>query len=116
MGNAIFLRYPLNMETKFLIESSRGSLECRACGSNDLLQALDLGLSPVANSLPPLESEKSENSYPLKLMICRDCFLGQIAEYETPDQIFSSYPYLSSTSSYWVDLSRICHTGTFNLA
>jgi hypothetical protein len=86
-----------------LIESSRGSLECRACGSIGLLQALDLGLSPVANSLPPLASDKSENFYPLRLMICRDCFLGQIAEYETPDQIFSSYPYLSSTSSYWVD-------------
>ncbi len=39
-------------------------------------------------------------------MICQTCQLGQIPEFETPDEIFSTYPYLSSTSSYWVEHAK----------
>jgi hypothetical protein len=86
--------------------SHRGSKECRGCGSPELFIALDLGLSPIANSLPSLHTSECEPSYPLTLMICQTCQLGQIPEFETPDEIFSTYPYLSSTSSYWVEHAK----------
>jgi hypothetical protein len=83
--------------------SQRGSTECRACGSFDLFVALDLGWSPIANSLPPLNLAINEPKYPLALRICGECQLGQIPEFKSPGEIFSSYPYLSSTSSFWVE-------------
>lgn len=86
--------------------SARGSSICRACTSSELDLIIDLGSSPIANSLPSINSEFKEAAYPLRLRICRQCNLGQISEYETPEQIFSIYPYLSSTSSFWVDHAR----------
>ena len=87
-------------------ESDRGSSICRACNSGDLRLVLDLGQSPIANSLPRADSPVDEKTYPLRLYTCGSCQLGQIAEFETPEKIFGSYPYLSSTSQYWVDHAR----------
>jgi len=92
--------------------SSRGLTCCRACEASNLEQLIDLGFSPVANSLPEANTRVLEPSYPLVLNFCRVCLLGQIAEFETPEQIFSVYPYLSSTSTSWVkhaeDFARAC--------
>lgn len=94
------------MSQVFEETSSRGSILCRACESTELDLIVDLGSSPIANSLPPKDSEVVEMTYPLRLRICRQCLLGQISEYETREQIFSIYPYLSSTSSYWVEHAK----------
>lgn len=86
--------------------NQRGTALCRACESSRLNIILDLGSSPVANSLPDFQSEVNEALYPLKLAVCEECDLGQIGEYETPDEIFTVYPYLSSTSSTWIEHGR----------
>jgi len=88
--------------------SLRGFAYCRACGSDSLRALINLGDSPIANYLPNAGTVIMEAKYPLNLVICNSCNLGQINEFETPDQIFSDYPYLSSTSSSWLK-----HADTF---
>jgi SAM-dependent methyltransferase len=67
----------------------------------------DLGMSPLANSyLPPDRANSMEPFYPLRALVCGNCFLVQLEEFETPERIFSDYAYFSSYSSSWVQHSR----------
>jgi SAM-dependent methyltransferase len=80
---------------------------CRFCGAP--LQAVftDLGMSPLANSyLPPERANGMEPFYPLRALVCSNCFLVQLEEFETPEAIFSDYAYFSSYSSSWLDHAR----------
>jgi SAM-dependent methyltransferase len=80
---------------------------CRFCGAP--LQAVfaDLGSSPLANSyLPPERVNAMEPFYPLRALVCGNCFLVQLEEFETPERIFSEYAYFSSYSSSWLAHSR----------
>jgi len=86
--------------------NGRGVIYCRACDSRNLREVIDLNSSPLANSLPPLVSDKNEKFFPLLFKICEDCLLGQIGEFESPEEIFGFYPYLSSTSSTWLEHGR----------
>ena len=47
-----------------------------------------------------------EPFYPLRALVCASCFLVQLEEFETPEQIFSDYAYFSSYSSSWLEHSR----------
>jgi SAM-dependent methyltransferase len=80
----------------------RGVGKCRACLSSSLKVVLNLGSSPIANTLPLLEDERTEPFYPLVFSVCTNCNLGQIGEFESPESIFSDYPYVSSTSKSWL--------------
>lgn len=82
--------------------TARGTEICRACGSTALRSVLDLGRQPLANRLL-LAPDDPDPTYPLHLKICTECGLGQVGEFVTPDDIFGDYPYLSSTSAYWVE-------------
>ena len=48
-----------------------------------------------------------EPFYPLKVTVCPRCFLVQLAEYVSPEHIFSEYAYFSSFSSSWVEHARV---------
>lgn len=85
--------------------TARGIDYCRGCDSPDLFLALDLGESPLANSLASTPGAPLRR-FPLQLRICRNCSLGQVGEFESPEEIFSEYPYLSSTSDTWLDANR----------
>lgn len=88
-----------------VIAKGRGVDFCRACSGKNLFLALDLGSSPVANSL--LQSPTSISpSFPLELRVCADCNLGQIGEFLSPDILFEDYPYFSSTSQTWLEKSE----------
>ncbi len=64
-------------------------------------------MSPLANSyLPPERANAMEPFYPLRALVCEKCFLVQLEEFETPEQIFSDYAYFSSYSSSWLEHSR----------
>jgi SAM-dependent methyltransferase len=64
-------------------------------------------MSPLANSfLSEDELGQMEPFYPLRALVCHECFLVQLEDYETPDAIFSDYAYFSSYSSTWLDHSR----------
>jgi SAM-dependent methyltransferase len=80
---------------------------CRFCGYAVEAVFVDLGSSPLANSyLPPEAVNAMEPFYPLRALVCGQCFLVQLEEFETPQRIFSDYAYFSSYSSSWIEHSR----------
>jgi SAM-dependent methyltransferase len=80
---------------------------CRFCGTQLTHIFADLGVSPLANSyLSEDELGQMEPFYPLRALVCHECFLVQLEDYETPDVIFSEYAYFSSYSTTWLDHSR----------
>ena len=80
---------------------------CRFCGAAVEAVFADLGMSPLANSyLPPEAANSMEPFYPLRALVCGECFLVQLEEFQTPERIFSDYAYFSSYSSSWLDHSR----------
>jgi SAM-dependent methyltransferase len=80
---------------------------CRLCRSPLEHVFADLGMSPLANSFVPADRAAAmEPFYPLRALVCADCLLVQLEEYETPAGIFTEYAYFSSYSSTWVEHSR----------
>ena len=80
---------------------------CRFCSAPLEAVFADLGMSPLANSfLPPERVNSMEPFYPLRALVCGNCFLVQLEEFETPEAIFSDYAYFSSYSSSWLEHSR----------
>ncbi len=80
---------------------------CRFCGAPVTDVFADLGMSPLANDYLPAERVNAmEPFYPLRALVCARCFLVQLEEFETPEQIFSDYAYFSSYSSSWLEHSR----------
>jgi len=73
--------------------------KCRICGSDNFVPILDLGNTPLANSLLTEDQlETPQMSYPLTLVFCPACTLVQITAAVPPEQLFSQYLYFSSYS------------------
>lgn len=49
---------------------------------------------------------KGESFYPLHTYVCARCFLVQLEEFESPEQIFSDYAYFSSYSESWLSHAK----------
>jgi SAM-dependent methyltransferase len=82
--------------------------KCRSCGSPDLTSVLDLGYTPLANALlSEDELNYSEPTYPLELVLCRECSLVQITATVSPEVLFSEYLYFSSFSDTLLDHARM---------
>jgi SAM-dependent methyltransferase len=80
---------------------------CRFCRTPLEDVFADLGVSPLANSyLTPEQCGQMELFYPLRALVCSQCLLVQLEEFETPQRIFSEYSYFSSYSSSWLEHSR----------
>ena len=79
---------------------------CRFCNSRLEHVFLDLGKTPSANSYLKQEDLIGEKTYPLCVYICEECFLVQIPEILTPDELFSNYAYFSSFSDIWLDHAK----------
>jgi SAM-dependent methyltransferase len=68
---------------------------------------VDLGMSPPCQSrVLPEQINSAETFYPLRVHVCHDCFLVQLGEYLSPDEIFTEYAYFSSYSDSWVSHCR----------
>jgi len=81
--------------------------KCRLCSSNLVNTFVDLGTSPLANSyLASEQLNETEPFYPLHVYVCNSCFLVQIPEIQTPEQIFSDYAYFSSYSESWLNHAK----------
>jgi SAM-dependent methyltransferase len=65
-------------------------------------------MSPPSNSFLTVEQLNNPEIYlPLKLWICKDCFLVQIDEYKNAREIFNNdYVYFSSYSTTWLKHSK----------
>jgi hypothetical protein len=82
-------------------------VNCRFCGRTLEQTLVDLGVQPLANTyVPPARAEEMEPFFPLHVRVCSECLLAQLPEFESPQNIFGDYAYLSSTSSSWVEHAR----------
>ncbi|MBJ7542283.1 class I SAM-dependent methyltransferase [Rhodomicrobium udaipurense] len=88
------------------MESSPESYQvfrCRLCGAPVTETFVNLGMSPLCESFIAEDGvDAMESYYPLHALVCGKCFLVQLREYVTPDDIFREYAYFSSYSSSWV--------------
>jgi SAM-dependent methyltransferase len=84
---------------------------CRFCGVSLERTFVDLGMSPLCETYPSTnELDRGEVYYPLRVYVCDRCFLVQLGEYETPENIFGDYPYFSSYSDSWLKhAENYCH-------
>jgi SAM-dependent methyltransferase len=80
---------------------------CRICGGALRHTFADLGVSPLANSyLTEEDLARPEPTYPLHVYVCERCFLAQLPEVVTPEDIFGDYAYFSSFSDSWLEHAR----------
>ncbi|MBK5284697.1 MAG: class I SAM-dependent methyltransferase [Bacteroidia bacterium] len=79
-------------------------MNCRFCYAPLSHVFVDLKEAPPSNSFLLKEDlQKAETWYPLKLFVCDNCFLVQIAEYKKAKEIFNvGYVYFSSYSTTWL--------------
>jgi SAM-dependent methyltransferase len=83
------------------------TFQCRSCGSAHGDLVLDLGVQPLANNLlRPEDLAKPEPKFPLRLAVCRACWLLQITDLVPPVDLFSEYLYFSSFSDLTLRLAR----------
>ena len=80
-------------------------MKCRFCDEELKHLMVDLGMTPLANAYLDIDSIQQEESfYPLRIFVCHNCFLVQLAEsVESPKQLFSEYLYFSSYSKTWLN-------------
>jgi len=80
---------------------------CRFCGTSFRHRVVDLGMSPLCESfLRADQLNQMEAFYPLNVWVCERCFLVQLEEYVTSEEIFSDYAYFSSFSDSWLNHAR----------
>ena len=76
---------------------------CRFCGAGLRRTFVDLGMSPLCETYPSAaDLNRGEAYYPLHVYVCDECFLVQLDQYESPENIFSDYAYFSSYSDSWL--------------
>jgi SAM-dependent methyltransferase len=77
--------------------------KCRFCGEPLHFTFVNLGMSPLCESfLSPEQLNQMEAFYPLHVFVCESCFLVQLDEYVSPEDIFTEYAYFSSYANTWL--------------
>src|SRR5215210_158727 len=80
---------------------------CRLCNARLEMTFVDLGMSPLCESILTVDQlDQMEPYFPLRVLLCGECFLVQLQEYVTPEHIFTEYAYFSSYSTSWVEHAR----------
>lgn len=79
-------------------------MRCRHCGSELHLPFIDLGSSPPSNAyLTANQLGAPEKWYPLRVLVCTNCFLVQTEDYVGAEELFSpDYAYFSSYADSWL--------------
>lgn len=83
-------------------------MKCRFCSKKTDNVLIDLGSMAISNAFITKEQLlQGETIYPLKVLVCDNCFLVQVDEYQKKEQIFSAgYVYFSSVSDFWLAHSK----------
>jgi len=82
-------------------------LTCRFCGEPLQYTFADLGVQPLCESyLQPDQLNEMEPFYPLHVYFCHNCFLVQLEESISPQEIYREYAYFSSHSKGWLNHSE----------
>lgn len=91
-----------SLESAFAADWERTT--CRACLASDLVEVLNLGEMPPANSLlKPADLQKPEARYPLSIRLCRQCGMVQLGHVVPAGLLFRSYLFFTSTSQSMSD-------------
>ncbi len=79
-------------------------MRCRHCSAGLASKFLDLGFAPPSNAyLKASDLNRPEKYYPLRVLVCDQCWLVQTEDYADASELFNSeYAYFSSTSSGWL--------------
>lgn len=85
-------------------------MKCRHCHAPLVHSFLDLGFAPPSNAYLAADAlKRPEKYYPLRVMVCEQCWLVQTEDFTQADDLFNhEYAYFSSTSSGW-----LAHAETF---
>lgn len=95
------------LETDHSDDAVMKGAHCRFCDTELKHTFVDLGMSPPCESfLPANQLNQAEPFYPLHVYVCETCFLVQLEEYVTPENIFTEYAYFSSYSSSWLSHAK----------
>lgn len=83
-------------------------MKCRHCGTELRLSLIDLGAAPPSNSyLSRAALSEPEKWYPLRVLVCDQCWLAQTEDYAHHGDLFSNdYAYFSSFSTSWLAHAR----------
>jgi len=79
-------------------------MKCRHCQSELTLPLVDLGSAPPSNAyLTQQTLGGPEKYFPLRVLVCDQCWLVQTEDYAHADELFSAdYAYFSSFSTTWL--------------
>ena len=77
---------------------------CRHCRAELTLPFVDLGSAPPSNAFLTREKlTEPEKWYPLRVMVCTECWLAQTEDYAGREELFDeNYAYFSSYSTTWL--------------
>lgn len=80
-------------------------MKCRHCNQLLVLPFLDLRSAPPSNAyLTSTSLDQPEVWYPLKIMVCHQCWLVQTIDYNGCEELFNpDYAYFSSYSTTWLE-------------
>jgi SAM-dependent methyltransferase len=83
-------------------------MNCRHCKAKLSLKLVDLGYAPLSNAYLRQEDLNAlESYYPLRVNVCRTCWLVQAEDYSRPTEIFNDgYAYFSSVSKSWMQHAK----------
>lgn len=79
-------------------------MKCRHCQAKLTLSLIDLGAAPPSNAyLNQQTLHAPEKYFPLRVLVCTECWLVQTEDYAGADELFSAdYAYFSSFSTTWL--------------
>ena len=79
-------------------------MKCRHCQADLILPFVDLGSAPPSNAYLTQQTLRAPEKYfPLRVLVCTQCWLVQTEDYALADELFSAdYAYFSSTSTGWL--------------
>ncbi len=79
-------------------------MKCRHCQAELTLPFVDLGSAPPSNAyLTQQTLHAPEKYFPLRVLVCTECWLVQTEDYAGADELFSTdYAYFSSFSTTWL--------------
>lgn len=79
-------------------------MKCRHCHTELTLPLVDLGSAPPSNAYLTMQTlHAPEKYFPLRVLVCTECWLVQTEDYAGADELFcADYAYFSSFSTTWL--------------
>lgn len=82
-------------------------MKCRICGSDTLIEYLDLGLHPPSDAFLTREQLGTEKVFPLTLLYCDNCSLSQLGYVVPCEELYTNdYPYETGMNNGGVEHFR----------